>query len=80
MNETPPPYSSLEEQEQWWRDQGEGMDNSIEILTDDERICPRCGANNPCTGNDTCVACEESLDGSRRDEDLSQHSAKSQNW
>lgn len=54
--------------------------NSIETTGNLERICPRCEAINPCTGVDTCIQCEESLEGARRTAHSTQHSRGSQNW
>ena len=80
MNEkTPPPNLSLKESTDWWRKNGASM-NNIETTSDLERICSRCHAINPCTGVDTCIQCEESLDGAKRTKESSQHSPGSQNW
>ncbi|MBU2543812.1 hypothetical protein KJ707_04595 [Patescibacteria group bacterium] len=60
MNETPPSNLTLEEQAKWWRKHGANMDG-IKTLDGLERKCPRCESNNPCSGNDTCIVCGESL-------------------
>ncbi|MFC1653770.1 hypothetical protein ACFL1M_02885 [Patescibacteria group bacterium] len=59
---SPPPGLSGKDLANWWRDQGVHMD-SVPTLNADERECPMCGANNPCTGVSTCVQCETNIDG-----------------
>jgi len=53
--------------DQWRRKlRGEGLAGRITETSDFERICPRCGAINPCTGVDHCTSCNASLRGARR--------------
>jgi len=64
-NDTPPSGLSLEQQANWWREHGANMEN-VKTLSNHERICPRCGAPQPCTGTDECTACSGSLAGAKR--------------
>jgi len=61
----PPSHLSAKEAAEWWRKNGASMDN-VETLSDLERECPRCHVNNPCTGNDNCIACGASLKNAKR--------------
>ncbi len=64
-SETPPKGISGEALADWWREHGANMQH-VEILSDDERICPRCGDVQPCTGTDECTSCGASLKGAKR--------------
>jgi len=61
----PPPNLEGEALADWWRTNEGGM-NNVKILSNDERVCPRCGDIQPCTGTNECTSCSNSLIGAKR--------------